>query len=87
MDLNGLFVFICLVLPFRSAGTGLCSAASRIGGMVSPLIFLLEDTWAPLPFAIFGCSALLAGVLTFVLPETRGRSLPETLEEGERFGK
>ncbi|XP_072036718.1 organic cation transporter protein-like [Amphiura filiformis] len=73
--------------PVRSAGTGLSSAASRIGGMVSPLIFLVETRWTPLPFVIFGTCALSAGLLTFLLPETRGKSLPETLEEGEEFGK
>ncbi|XP_072037353.1 organic cation transporter protein-like [Amphiura filiformis] len=73
--------------PVRTAGTGLSSAASRVGGMVAPLIFLLEDTWKPLPFMIFGSCALLAGVLTLLLPETRNKNLPETLEEGEEFGK
>ena len=66
---------------------GISSAASRIGGMVSPLIFLAEDKWAPLPFVIFGLSALSAGLLTLLLPETRGRNLPETIEEAEAIGK
>ena len=55
--------------------------------MVAPLIFILEGTWKPLPFITFGSCALLAGVLTLLLPETRNTHLPETLEEGEEFGK
>ncbi|XP_072036728.1 organic cation transporter protein-like [Amphiura filiformis] len=73
--------------PVRSAGTGISSAASRIGGMVSPLIFLVGTHWTPLPFVLFGTCAISAGLLTLLLPETRGKSLPETLEEGENFGK
>jgi hypothetical protein len=35
------------------------------------------------PFMVFGCLALLAGLLTLLLPETSGADMPETIEVGE----
>lgn len=32
------------------------------------------------PFMVFGCLALLAGLLTLLLPETSGAQMPETIE-------
>ena len=43
--------------------------------------------WAPLPMIVFGASSVLAGVLAVTLPETLNEKLPETLEDGEKFGK
>ncbi|XP_072018557.1 organic cation transporter protein-like [Amphiura filiformis] len=71
----------------RSAGVGISSMASRAGGILAPLILILDEYWAPLPIIIFGSSAIIAGLLVLLLPETKGKTLPETIEEGEMFGK
>ncbi|XP_038048035.1 organic cation transporter protein-like isoform X2 [Patiria miniata] len=71
----------------RTVGMGVCSMASRIGGIIAPLILLLDDVWAPFPLLLFGAPSILAGLLAFLLPETRGKCLPETVEEAEQFGK
>ncbi len=42
---------------------------------------------SPLPLIIYGGLGVSAGLLTLFLPETLGRKLPETLLEGENFGK
>ncbi len=34
------------------------------------------------PIAIFGLTAFVAGLLVLLLPETKNRKLPDTLEEG-----
>ncbi|XP_077984187.1 organic cation transporter protein-like [Glandiceps talaboti] len=73
--------------PVRSVGVGLCSMLGYTGGIVAPQILLLRSLWHPLPTVIFGIMALLAGIAVLPLPETRGRKLPETIEEGELFGK
>ena len=36
---------------------------------------------------MFGVLSLIAGVTTLLLPETMGRDLPESLEDGENLGK
>ena len=73
-----------LVLSFnRAMGVGLATTTARVSAILTPLVLLLSDTWAPLPLLIFGGSALLAGITTLFLPETVGKHLPETLEEAE----
>ncbi|XP_070532076.1 organic cation transporter protein-like [Ptychodera flava] len=73
--------------PLRSTGVGMCSMCARIGGILAPQLLLMSKIWAKLPAVVFGVACILAGILILPLPETRGKKLPETLEEGERFGK
>ncbi|XP_020818604.1 organic cation transporter protein [Drosophila serrata] len=71
----------------RSNGVGLCSMVGRIGSILAPLICDLKayGNWiAPVIFGIFSVLAILG---TLFLPETRGMPLPETLEDGENFGR
>ena len=57
----------------------------RIGGAVAPYVGGLDKVVDPsFPVAIFGLTSLLAGALTLFLPETNGRKLPDTIEEGEK---
>ena len=39
-----------------------------------------------LPVILFGVTSILAGLLALLLPETRGKSLPYSVEQGEVFG-
>lgn len=71
--------------PLRSTGVGICSTASRVAGILAPLILLLDEYWEPLPLLIFGSTCIIGGLLLLFLPETRGRRLPETIQEGEEF--
>ncbi|XP_038058625.1 organic cation transporter protein-like [Patiria miniata] len=73
--------------PVRSAGMGLSSMAARISGIISPFMLELKSLWAPLPFVVFGVLSIAAGSLALLLPETKDKKLPETMEEGEAFGK
>ncbi|XP_070532073.1 organic cation transporter protein-like [Ptychodera flava] len=73
--------------PLRSTGVGMCSMCARIGGILAPQLLLMSKIWAKLPAVVFGVACILAGILILPLPETRGKKLPESLEEGERFGK
>lgn len=41
----------------------------------------------PLPLLVFGSASLVGGLMSLVLPETLNKKLPETMEEGELFGK
>ena len=71
----------------RGAGIGICSVAARVGAISAPIILLIGDYWEPLPLIIFGSSSVIAGFLSLLFPETKGQKLPETIEEGENFGK
>ena len=52
------------------------------------VLFLLQgNTWRPFPSLVFGSVALAAAVLALLLPETRNRRLPETMQDGEDFGR
>lgn len=73
--------------PVRNVGLGASSMMARIGGILAPYINVLTDVWKPLPLVIFGTLAFISGLLSLYLPETHGRKLPETIEEGELFGK
>ena len=40
-----------------------------------------------IPLIIFGAMSIAAGLLALAFPETKGRALPETIEDGENFGR
>lgn len=70
----------------RSTAVGLSSSFARIGGVIAPFIGSLNDILGPqVPLAVFGISAVLAGILTLFLPETMNRKIPDTLEEGKQI--
>ncbi|PIK35471.1 putative organic cation transporter protein-like [Apostichopus japonicus] len=71
----------------RSIGLGVFSLTSRIGSVIAPLILLLEDVWIGLPYFIFGGAATLAGLLCLLLPETKGKPLPTTIQDTEQLAR
>ncbi|XP_078666890.1 organic cation transporter protein-like [Branchiostoma floridae x Branchiostoma belcheri] len=83
------YVFSAEIFPtvVRQIGMGMSSMSARVGGIAAPFVNLLGRHWAPMPYVIFGGTSIAAGLLTLLLPETAGRKLPATIEEGENFGK
>ncbi|XP_070568253.1 organic cation transporter protein-like [Ptychodera flava] len=73
--------------PLRSSGIGMCTMVGHVGGILSPQFLELQRVWAPLTLLIFGVLSVIAGILILPLPETRGQNLPETIMEGENFGR
>ncbi|XP_032516729.2 organic cation transporter protein-like isoform X2 [Danaus plexippus] len=67
----------------RNSGVGLSSTVARIGSMVAPFVATLAHTSAILPPLLFGIVPLIGSCLCIILPDTRGKKLPDTLEEGE----
>ena len=51
------------------------------------VLYLQSDVDPSMPSIIFGTFSVAAGLLALLLPETKGKSLPETLEDGENFGR
>ncbi|XP_054752660.2 organic cation transporter protein-like [Lytechinus pictus] len=70
----------------RGVAIGNCSMFSRVASISAPLVLILAKYWDPLPLVIYGSLSVIAALSALALPETRGRKLPETLEEGEQFG-
>ncbi|XP_046977702.1 organic cation transporter protein-like isoform X1 [Vanessa cardui] len=67
----------------RNSGVGLSSTVARVGSMVAPFVATLAHTSAWLPPLAFGIVPLIGACLCIILPDTRGKKLPDTLEEGE----
>ena len=67
----------------RNIGMGMATLAARIGGIIAPFIVLLAEYDKTFPMMVFAGVALVAGVAGLRLPETKGKSLPETLEEDQ----
>lgn len=71
----------------RNIGIGTASTVARIGSMVAPFVAGLSATAHWLPPIIFGIIPIIGAALVLLLPETKGAPLPETIEDGENFGK
>ncbi|XP_045499261.1 organic cation transporter-like protein [Colias croceus] len=71
----------------RNAAIGFSSMMARVGSMIAPFVVGLGDKAAWMPAVTFAILPLIAGFVSFFLPETKGCELMTTIEEGEKFGK
>jgi len=83
---NLLFVYTSELFPtvVRNSAMGCIAQATQMGAILAPLVVLLGDR---LPFAVFGVSGIIGGMLVFYLPETMNTPLYDTmagLEQGEK---
>ncbi|KAM3623180.1 uncharacterized protein V6R79_008064 [Siganus canaliculatus] len=67
----------------RQKGMGYNSFMARMGVAVAPLILLLDEVWTDLPQLVLCATAMLGFIVARLLPETRNRCLPETIEDAE----
>lgn len=86
-----IYVFSVEQFPtvIRNVALGAASMSARVGGILAPLLIhsKLTEKFNFLPPLVFGVAALIGGLLSTLLPETNNMQLPDTIEDGERFGK
>jgi len=80
---------ICIYLSelfptaLRQRASGVVNAFAGLATMLAPTIGgTLRVVWEPLPYVIYGTLAIISTIfIVFFLPETKGKPLPETIEE------
>ncbi|XP_017769527.1 PREDICTED: carcinine transporter [Nicrophorus vespilloides] len=71
----------------RGIGIGISSYIGGLGLIIIPFITYLGSDNLILPLMIMGMVSVIGGVLSLRLPETLHHKLPQSIEEGEEFGK
>ncbi|KAH8384310.1 hypothetical protein KR200_007015, partial [Drosophila serrata] len=77
------------ILPtvVRAQGVSFIHTMGFVAMMMSPPVVYLSQVSFSLMLIILGALGIMAGVLTLFLPETLNHQLPQTLSEGNVFGK
>lgn len=66
----------------RSAVLGTCASVSRLGGAITPFISNMLITFDKrIPVVIYGVVCFIAAFCSFILPDTMGKNLEDTMEE------
>lgn len=88
------YLYSCELFPtvLRNSAMGMFSTCGRIGAVLAPYIADLGDfiggkEGRALPMVLFGVTAIVAGGLAQVLPETKGRKLPDTIKDAEKMSR
>ncbi|KAJ8248564.1 hypothetical protein GJAV_G00243340 [Gymnothorax javanicus] len=71
----------------RQNGIGYNSSVGRLAISMAPLAMLLDAVWKPLPQVLMCALTLMAALIASFLPETKGKRLPETIEDVEQTRK
>ncbi|KAJ8029607.1 Organic cation transporter protein [Holothuria leucospilota] len=69
--------------PVRGIGIAMCGIFASALSSFSSVLLILGDIWEPMPYVIFGSASVVGAFLCLVLPETRGKPLPESLHDAE----
>ncbi|XP_044225645.1 solute carrier family 22 member 4-like [Thunnus albacares] len=69
----------------RNTAMGYCSMAARVGTILSPFIIYLGRYFKTLPYILMGALAISGALLCFLLPETHGKHLPETISQMQQI--
>ena len=71
----------------RSTTSGIGLMMGGFGGFFGLAVQSLTEFWSPLPFLIIGSACILASILGFFVPETKGEPMPETIMDALNIGK
>jgi len=68
--------------PLRQVSVGSCSIFARGGSILAPFVKELSQyTNIAVTMIVFATFSLIDGCLVFLLPETKGKALPDSIEE------
>lgn len=71
----------------RGQGVSVIHVVGYAASFFSPQILYLGNVWKPAPEIILGVLLVLGALACLFLPETLNRTLPVTLQDGEKFGE
>lgn len=71
----------------RAQGVAFIHIMGYVAQMIAPFIVYLALVQQQLPLIILGVVGIIGGTLSLFLPETLDKELPQTLQDGEAFGK
>ncbi|XP_025915981.1 solute carrier family 22 member 6-A-like [Apteryx rowi] len=82
---NCIFLFTTELYPtpIRQTGLGFGSTMARVGGIVAPLVKMMDEYYPFLPPVVYGAAPVMSAVAAGFLPETLNAPLPDTIEEVE----
>ncbi|XP_045592126.1 organic cation transporter protein [Procambarus clarkii] len=71
----------------RAQGVAAVHIAGYVSALFSPVIVYLGTLNSLVPLVVLGVASLIGGFIVLLLPETLHRDLPQTLADGENFGR
>ncbi|KAE8751502.1 hypothetical protein FOCC_FOCC001749 [Frankliniella occidentalis] len=82
------YVYTAELFPtnVRHSLLGYCSMFGRIGSMLAPQTPLLATINESLPLTLFAVSSIVGGFFSLFFPETKDKSLPDSIKEAEEIG-
>lgn len=80
--------YVAEVLPtvVRAQGVTFIHIMGYVSSIIAPFVVYLSYIHLTFPLIILGVVGILGGILCLFLPETLNEELPQTLDDGERFG-
>lgn len=71
----------------RAQGVALIHIMGYVASIAAPFVVYLDFVSPVLPLLVLGTLGILGGILSLLLPETLDQDLPQTLQDGEDFGR
>lgn len=83
ISFDGVYIYSSELFPtvIRNLGMGTSTCAARFGSFLSPYVVFLQRYHALLPYGIMSALAFIAGILCFLLPETRFKPTLESVNQ------
>lgn len=81
--------YVAELLPtvVRAQGVASVHIMGYVASIIAPVIVYLGNVSPSLPLILLGLIGIFGGILVLLLPETSGHALPQTLDDGEQFGR